>query len=78
MEPLELLDRLQAIEKELGRVKVVEKGPRTIDLDIIMYREQTFKHERLIVPHPLMHERDFVLRPLAEYADQYMLIRKLS
>lgn len=64
--PLELLDRLQAIEKELKREKIVEKGPRTIDLDILMYNNTAMRDERLTIPHPLMHEREFVLRPLVE------------
>lgn len=64
--PLELLDRLQWIERELKREKVVEKGPRTIDLDVLMYGDEIVKEERLSIPHPLMHEREFVLRPLVE------------
>lgn len=61
-----LLDRLQAIEHRLGRVKIVEKGPRNIDLDILIYRGETVGNERLQVPHALMQEREFVLRPLCE------------
>ena len=64
--PLELLDRLQALEKELGRVKLVEKGPRSIDLDILLYKGQRYHDERLTIPHALMTEREFVLRPLQE------------
>lgn len=65
--PMELLDRLQAIEKGLGRQKTVDKGPRSIDLDIILYNNERISNERLKVPHELMHERDFVLRPLSQY-----------
>lgn len=65
--PLELLDALQSIEVALGRKKLVEKGPRSIDLDILLYDNEVFSHERLNVPHKLMLERDFVLRPLCQY-----------
>lgn len=68
-EPLELLEVLQRIEQELGRVKEIDKGPRNIDLDILLYDEQRVEHERLQVPHPLMLEREFVLRPLQQYVD---------
>lgn len=66
LEPLELLDQLQSIEKEMGRVKLVDKGPRNIDLDILLYNGQTFSHDRLNIPHKLMLEREFVLQPLCE------------
>lgn len=66
LEPLELLDRLQAIESSLGRVRTIDKGPRTVDLDIIMYGSMDVNHPRLVIPHPLMTERPFVLRPLNE------------
>jgi 2-amino-4-hydroxy-6-hydroxymethyldihydropteridine diphosphokinase/dihydropteroate synthase len=60
------LDQLQAIENAMGRVKVVDKGPRNIDLDVLLYDEETFLDERLQIPHKLMLEREFVLRPLCE------------
>ena len=63
---MELLDKLQAIEERLGRVKLIEKGPRNIDLDILMYRSEKINTDRLKVPHSLMCEREFVLRPLSE------------
>ncbi|PHH72643.1 hypothetical protein CDD82_5870 [Ophiocordyceps australis] len=66
LEPLALLDQLQAIEKDMGRVKLVDKGPRNIDLDILLFGDETVNHARLIVPHAGMHQREFVLRPLAE------------
>ncbi len=66
LKPLELLDELQSIENALGREKIIEKGPRNIDLDILLYDDQVIDHERLKVPHPSMFEREFVLRPLAE------------
>ena len=66
MKPLELLDVLQGIENALGREKTIDKGPRNIDLDIVLYDNEQISHDRLIVPHKLMLEREFVLRPLAE------------
>jgi 2-amino-4-hydroxy-6-hydroxymethyldihydropteridine diphosphokinase/dihydropteroate synthase len=66
LEPLALLDELQGIENALGREKTIDKGPRNIDLDILLYDDQVIGHERLKVPHPGMFEREFVLRPLAE------------
>jgi 2-amino-4-hydroxy-6-hydroxymethyldihydropteridine diphosphokinase / dihydropteroate synthase len=66
LDPLTLLDLLQSIENDLGRERLIDKGPRTIDLDIILYNKEVIKHERLSVPHPLMLEREFVLRPLVE------------
>ncbi|KAL3475756.1 hypothetical protein BJX99DRAFT_259014 [Aspergillus californicus] len=64
--PLELLDALQSIEIALGRKKLIDKGPRSIDLDILLYDQETFSNDRLIIPHKLMLERDFVLRPLSQ------------
>ncbi|KAF5858216.1 trifunctional dihydropteroate synthetase [Aspergillus alliaceus] len=64
--PLELLDTLQSIEIGLGRKKLIDKGPRSIDLDILLYDKQIFSHDRLNIPHQLMLERDFVLRPLCQ------------
>lgn len=67
---MELLDTIQAIEIELGRKKLIDKGPRSIDLDILLYDQEIFAHERLNVPHNLMLDRDFVLRPLCQYVWQ--------
>ncbi|MFA5863240.1 MAG: 2-amino-4-hydroxy-6-hydroxymethyldihydropteridine diphosphokinase [Phycisphaerae bacterium] len=64
----ELLDALQAIEKELGRKREVFWGARTIDLDILIYGQEIISTDRLIIPHPLMHERRFVMQPLAQIA----------
>lgn len=63
---MQLLDRLQAIENRLGRVKLIDKGPRSIDLDILLYGSERIETERLTIPHDLMLEREFVLRPLCE------------
>ncbi|KAK1475936.1 dihydropteroate synthase [Colletotrichum abscissum] len=66
LEPLALLDELQDIERTLGRKKLIDKGPRNIDLDILMYGDEKIEHPRLNVPHIGIPEREFVLRPLAE------------
>ncbi|RDL33734.1 uncharacterized protein BP5553_08102 [Venustampulla echinocandica] len=66
LKPMELLDALQEIERKLGRQKIIDKGPRNIDLDILLYEDQIIDHVRLKVPHPSMPEREFVLRPLSE------------
>jgi len=66
----ELLDRLLDIEQQLGRVRTQKWGPRLIDLDLILYSDQIINRPHLTIPHPLLQERDFVLRPLAEIAPQ--------
>jgi 2-amino-4-hydroxy-6-hydroxymethyldihydropteridine diphosphokinase len=62
----ELLDVLHGVEAEFGRVRVVRWGPRTLDLDLIWYEGEERDGERLTLPHPRAHEREFVLRPLAD------------
>lgn len=64
--PEELLSVLQEIEKELGRMREIVHGPRTIDLDILLFNDRIVDTPRLKIPHPLMYERNFVLIPLAE------------
>ncbi|MCY8144599.1 2-amino-4-hydroxy-6-hydroxymethyldihydropteridine diphosphokinase [Bacillus haynesii] len=66
LSPFELLDLTQRIEKELGRKRDIRWGPRTADLDILLYNRENIETEQLIVPHPRMHERLFVLVPLLE------------
>ena len=69
LEPLELLDVLKSIEAAMGRKPAKERWtPRPIDLDILLYGEHVFSHERLIIPHVLLHERRFVLEPLVQLA----------
>lgn len=65
LQPLQLLDALQAIEDAHGRKRELRWGARTLDLDLLLYGEQTIQHPRLTVPHPEMHRRAFVLAPLA-------------
>lgn len=64
--PLTLLKKLKNIEKELGREKTVRNGPRIIDLDILFYGDKIINTKGLIIPHPRVFERDFVIRPLSE------------
>jgi 2-amino-4-hydroxy-6-hydroxymethyldihydropteridine diphosphokinase/dihydropteroate synthase len=73
--PLALLDELQAIENDMGRKKIIDKGPRNIDLDVLLYEGEVVNHQRLQIPHPGMLEREFVLRPLAEYLPLYHFMR---
>ena len=74
LDPLELLDCTQAIELEQGRVRKEERwGPRTLDLDLILYGNQTIDSPRLTIPHYGMKEREFVLYPLAEIAPNLCL-----
>lgn len=62
--PLKLLDCLQAIERRQGRVRDQHWGPRTIDLDMLMYGQEQIDENRLQVPHPGLCEREFVLYPM--------------
>ncbi|MEK5040513.1 2-amino-4-hydroxy-6-hydroxymethyldihydropteridine diphosphokinase [Sporosarcina sp. FSL K6-3457] len=64
----ELLAICQQVERELGRQRTIRWGPRTVDLDILLYGTDTIETENLVVPHPRMHERAFVLIPLLEIA----------
>jgi len=65
----ELLDVLLAVEQRFGRVRVAgEHGPRTLDLDLLLYGDDVINEPELTVPHPRLHERRFVLEPLAELA----------
>jgi 2-amino-4-hydroxy-6-hydroxymethyldihydropteridine diphosphokinase len=64
--PLELLDFCLKVELELGRKREIVWGPRTIDLDILLYNQENIKSEKLIIPHPRMLERNFVMIPLSE------------
>lgn len=64
--PLDLLDALQAIEQAHQRVRLQHWGPRTLDLDLLLYSNETIQHPRLVVPHPYLTQRGFVLYPLAD------------
>ncbi|MHB1154434.1 MAG: 2-amino-4-hydroxy-6-hydroxymethyldihydropteridine diphosphokinase [Eubacteriales bacterium] len=77
LSPYELLDACIFIENELGRKRTMKWGPRTIDLDILFYGELLVASDRLTIPHPLLHERGFVLLPLSDIAPD-MLHPKLN
>ena len=68
MSPHELLKVCNQIEQKLKRKRIIHWGPRTIDLDILLYGDLILKDEVLVIPHPRMHEREFVLKPLGEIA----------
>lgn len=65
---LDLLDQLQNIENESGRVRLRHWGERTLDLDLLLYGDQQIQHERLVVPHVGLLHRDFVILPLLDVA----------
>jgi 2-amino-4-hydroxy-6-hydroxymethyldihydropteridine diphosphokinase len=66
--PRQLLTLTQRIERELGRIRTIAKGPRTLDIDILLFGGVTINTKELEIPHPRMAERRFVLRPLADIA----------
>ncbi len=66
--PRQFLARVLAIEKAMGRRRAQNKGPRNIDIDIVLFGNSVVKTATLVIPHPAMHERRFVLAPLAEIA----------
>ncbi len=68
--PLALLDVLQEIENAMGRIRKERWGPRLVDLDLLLYNTMIIQSPRLVIPHPEMHRRGFVLLPLAEIAPQ--------
>ena len=72
--PEELLLLTQKIEKKIGRNKVIYKGPRNIDIDIIFYDDISFKNETLEIPHPAWSQRSFVVNPIKELP-AYQLLR---
>ena len=71
--PFELMEFTASIEKAMGREKLIKWGPRLIDLDILLYENEVVKTEKLIIPHPRIGERAFVLIPLMEIAPEIKL-----
>lgn len=72
LEPFALLERLSSIEDQMGRKREKRWGSRNIDLDILLYDTRMVDSERLTIPHPRMHERRFVLVPLAQIAPKLL------
>jgi 2-amino-4-hydroxy-6-hydroxymethyldihydropteridine diphosphokinase len=73
LSPIELLDLLQSIEQSQRRVRERHWGPRTLDLDLLLYGQETIQLPRLTVPHPFMLERGFVIKPLSDLAPDMLL-----
>jgi 2-amino-4-hydroxy-6-hydroxymethyldihydropteridine diphosphokinase len=65
-DPPKLLSSLKSIERKLGRKKTIKNGPRSIDIDILFYGDQVIQTKNLIIPHPLLQERLFVLQPMMD------------
>lgn len=70
--PADLLTFLKQLESELGRVPTFRNGPRLIDIDILFYDDLVLNTPPLVIPHPRLHERDFVLVPLADIAPDFI------
>lgn len=70
LSPEQLLDETLKIEREMGRERTRKKGPRKIDIDILLFDQHIVQLSQLIIPHPAMHQRRFVLEPLAEIAPE--------
>jgi len=69
--PLQVLRQIERIEKEMGRQRVVAKGPRRIDIDILFFGSFVIQTKKLQIPHPRLQQRRFVLEPLAELAPTF-------
>ncbi len=78
LSPLELLDACQGIEQTLQRERLVRWGPRTVDLDILLYGQEQLVTEKLTIPHPRMSERAFVLVPLRELLPSLAITEELE
>jgi 2-amino-4-hydroxy-6-hydroxymethyldihydropteridine diphosphokinase len=70
--PPQLMAEILGIEEEMGRRRVQKKGPRVIDIDILLFGDIVINTENLTIPHPAMHQRRFVLEPLAEIAPEVL------
>jgi 2-amino-4-hydroxy-6-hydroxymethyldihydropteridine diphosphokinase len=70
LDPMQLLDSCQKIEEEMGRERRIAKGPRSIDIDVLLYQHLVLKSEALTIPHPRLHLRRFVLQALAALAPE--------
>jgi 2-amino-4-hydroxy-6-hydroxymethyldihydropteridine diphosphokinase len=80
LSPYEMLDNIHQIEKDLGRIRQIHYGPRTIDIDILYYAERIIDNEKLKIPHPHIQKRRFILVPLSEILPQmhHPLLKKTN
>ncbi len=77
LSPQQLLKALQGIENQQGRKRTLHWGPRSIDLDILLYDQRVINTTNLIIPHPRLEQRNFVLYPLADIAPELILPDKI-
>ena len=70
LKPRSLLKQCRRIEKKAGRKRAIRYGPRSLDIDILLYKGRVIEERNLVIPHPRMHERRFVLVPLVEIAPE--------
>ena len=68
---IHLLEQVQIIERQLKRQRLGKNHPRTIDVDILLFGDESHTSDALTVPHPRMHQREFVMRPLADFLPEY-------
>ncbi|MHB8126007.1 MAG: 2-amino-4-hydroxy-6-hydroxymethyldihydropteridine diphosphokinase [Desulfitobacteriaceae bacterium] len=73
LEPLKLLQACQQVENNLGRERIIHWGPRTVDIDVLLYDNIVINLPELVLPHPRLEEREFVLAPLREIAPDLIL-----
>jgi len=77
LDPRSLLKELNKIETKLGRQRIIKNGPRTIDLDILYYGEEKIRERKLVIPHPRISGREFVLKGLRELGNPPHLLKKI-
>jgi 2-amino-4-hydroxy-6-hydroxymethyldihydropteridine diphosphokinase len=68
---IQLLEQVQIIEQQLRRQRLGKNHPRTIDIDILLFGDESHASHELTIPHPRMHQREFVMRPLADFLPEY-------
>lgn len=71
LDPMEVWHQCQVIEKKMGRLKTKQWAPRIIDIDILFFNDLVLMEEELKIPHPRLHERNFVLKPMCEIANEW-------
>ncbi|MEL7118033.1 MAG: 2-amino-4-hydroxy-6-hydroxymethyldihydropteridine diphosphokinase [Bacteroidota bacterium] len=71
-EPQQVLENCLSIEQQMGRVRIEKWGTRIIDIDVLFYNDLVLNHPNLIIPHPFLQDRSFVLKPMAEIAPEFV------